>query len=142
MMNPVGIIGAVNSLAAVKYVVFEKKYCTMEELHNALEANWVGYEELQKLCKEAPKYSNNIDFVDNIATDLFDFWSDSTKTFTGIYGEPPRQPGFHHSIRSGRDYYTSATPDGKKSSVRLFRTGLLLLLGTDTHGPTLLWPVQ
>ena len=136
MMNPVGIIGAVNSLAAVKYVVFEKKYCTMEELHNALEANWVGYEELQKLCKEAPKYGNNIDFVDNIATDLFDFWSDSTKTFTGIYGEPPRATGVSITAYAPGGAYTGATPDGRKFGETLPDGTASPAQGTDTHGPT------
>ena len=136
MMNPVGIIGAVNSLAAVKYVVFEKKYCTMEELHNALEANWVGYEELQKLCKDAPKYGNNDNFVDSIATDLFDFWAESTKTFTGIYGEPPRPTGISITAYAPGGAYTGATPDGRKFGETLPDGTASPAQGTDTHGPT------
>ena len=39
MFNPVGMINVVNSLAAVKKLVFQEKRFSMEELYSALERN-------------------------------------------------------------------------------------------------------
>jgi formate C-acetyltransferase len=38
----------VDSLLAVKYLVFDEKVCTMAELIAALKDNWVGHEVLQR----------------------------------------------------------------------------------------------
>jgi len=136
LLNPVGMICAVNSLAAVKSVVFEQKACTMETLFNALEANWEGYEDLRKLCQAAPKFGNGIDLVDGIAADLLKFWSDSCKTFTGIYGEPPRPTGISITAHAPGGAYTCATPDGRRSGDTLPDGVVSPAQGTDTHGPT------
>lgn len=48
------IAGAANvgdSLAAVKKVVFDEKKITMEQLINALDADFEGYEEIQHLLE-------------------------------------------------------------------------------------------
>ena len=135
LLNPVGMICAANSLAAVKYVVFEKQLCTMETLFNALEANWEGYEELRRQCQDAPKYGNNDPFVDDIAADLYKFWSDSAKTFTGIYGEPPRPTGISITAHAPGGGYTCATPDGRKLGDILPDGVASPAQGTDTHGP-------
>ena len=41
----------VDSLLAVKYLVFDRKLCTMDELIRALGDNWVGHETLQARAK-------------------------------------------------------------------------------------------
>ena len=41
----------VDSLLAVKYLVFDRKACTMAELVQALKDNWVGHEKLQALAQ-------------------------------------------------------------------------------------------
>lgn len=135
LLNPVGMICVANSLAAVKSVVFEKKLCTMETLFNAIEANWEGYEELRKQCQDAPKYGNNDAFVDQIAADLYKFWADSTKTFTGIYGEPPRPTGISITAHAPGGGYTCATPDGRKLGDILPDGVASPAQGTDTNGP-------
>ena len=136
LLNPVGIIGAVNSIAAVKKVVFEDKKCTMEELYKAIEANWAGYEDLQKTCVEAPKFGNNDDLVDNIAADLFKFWVDSANSFTTVYGVPPRPTGISITAHAPGGSYTCATPDGRKAGETLPDGVVSPAQGTDTNGPT------
>lgn len=135
LLNPVGMICVANSLAAVKHVVFEKKLCTMETLFNAIEANWEGYEDLRRQCQDAPKYGNNDASVDEIAADLYKFWSDSAKTFTGIYGEPPRPTGISITAHAPGGSYTCATPDGRKLGDILPDGVASPAQGTDTHGP-------
>lgn len=136
LLNPVGIISAVNSLASVKYVVFEKKLATMEELFKAIEADWVGYEDLQKACKDAPKFGNNIDLVDNIAADIFKFWCDSANTFTTIYGEHPRPTGISITAHAPGGACTCATPDGRNCGQTLPDGVVSPAQGTDVNGPT------
>lgn len=137
LLNPVGMISVVNSLAALKKIVFEDKVCTMEEMFKALEANWEGYEDLRKLCQDAPKFGNGDSSVDEIAADLFKFWSDSASTFRNIYGEPPRPTGISITAHAPGGAYTCATPDGRKSGDTLPDGVVSPAQGTDTHGPTL-----
>ncbi|MCD8154973.1 MAG: hypothetical protein LUF78_09880 [Clostridiales bacterium] len=136
LLNPVGMISVVNSLAAVKDLVFDKKLCTMKELSAAMEANWEGYEEIHKLCQDAPKFGNGVDMVDEIAADLFKFWSDSCKTFTTIYGEPPRPTGISITAHAPGGAYTCATPDGRCFGDTLPDGVVSPAQGTDTNGPT------
>jgi len=41
----------VDSLLAVKYLVYDQKFCSMPELVQALRQNWAGYEVLQARAK-------------------------------------------------------------------------------------------
>jgi formate C-acetyltransferase len=130
------MISAVNSIAAVKDLVFDKKAFTMEELYKAIKANWEGYEDMRKLCLEAPKFGNNIDTVDNIAADLYKFWVDSCNSFTTIYGVPPRPTGISITAHAPGGSYTCATPDGRKSGDTLPDGVASPAQGTDKNGPT------
>ncbi|MDY6833520.1 MAG: pyruvate formate lyase family protein, partial [Chloroflexota bacterium] len=57
----------VDSLAAVKKLVFEEKKYTMDQLITALDANWEGYEEMRlDFVKNAPKWGNDDDYVDGM----------------------------------------------------------------------------
>ena len=65
--NSTGIAGVAignvaDSLAAIKYLVFDKKICTARELYDALMNNWEGYEELHSYIKnDVPHYGNAIE---------------------------------------------------------------------------------
>ena len=48
LMNPVGMVNLGNSLFAIKKLVYENKVVTLGEFKKALDANWVGYEDLRK----------------------------------------------------------------------------------------------
>ena len=66
-MNMVGMINVANSMAAVKKLVFDERKVSAKELHAALAANWEGYEEIRKMCLDAPKFGNGDPYVDSIA---------------------------------------------------------------------------
>jgi len=64
-----GAVGGVNvgdSLAAIKKLIYEEKKYTMQELLDAIDANWEGYEEMRQDFLNAPKYGNNDDYVDSL----------------------------------------------------------------------------
>ncbi len=59
---------AVDSLAAIDWLVFREKRCTLAELWQAVEADWKGREKLQLLAlNRAPKWGNNDPAADDIA---------------------------------------------------------------------------
>ena len=63
-----GITDLADSLAAVKKLVYEDKAITMDELIEAMDADYEGYEDIrQMLINRAPKYGNDNDYVDSIA---------------------------------------------------------------------------
>ena len=61
-----GFATAIDSLAAVKHLIFDTKRLTWDQLLEALECNWEGKEAIRQLCLHAPKYGNGIEWVDNI----------------------------------------------------------------------------
>ncbi len=72
-----GIANASDALAAIKRCVYDQRSVTAEELLRALDADFEGYEELRAKLADCPKMGNNDDFVDDIAAQLMDMFSDS-----------------------------------------------------------------
>lgn len=68
-----GIATAVDSLLGVKKLVFDEKMLTMEQLRQALSANWQGYER-QRLAvwKDGNKYGNHLPEPDGLAREIYD----------------------------------------------------------------------
>jgi len=116
-----------DSLAAVKKLVFEEKRFSMAELIKAIDADFVGCEKLQHaLVNDAPKFGNDIDYVDELAREIFKFASDEVRKYTGVFGNR-NVCGTHVStahIVFGTLVW--ATPDGRKAGERF----------SDNVGPT------
>jgi pyruvate formate-lyase/glycerol dehydratase family glycyl radical enzyme len=55
----IGYATAIDSLMAVKKLVFDDQRLTMPELVDALRDNFEGHEAIRQLCLNAPKYGNN-----------------------------------------------------------------------------------
>lgn len=62
----IGYATVIDSLAAIKKVVFEDKKITLNELKEALEHNFHGYEVIRQLLINTPSYGNNDEFADEI----------------------------------------------------------------------------
>ncbi|MEI7590349.1 MAG: pyruvate formate lyase family protein [Deltaproteobacteria bacterium] len=78
-MEAVTYATTVDSLLAIKYLVFDHKLCSMNELISALKANWQGYEKLQAMAKnKAPKYGRDDDTADAMAKKIMDTWCAET----------------------------------------------------------------
>ena len=73
-----GIISCADSLTAIKTLVYDQKRFTLEELVHMLDSNFEGYAAERKLCLDAPKYGNDDDVADGMATRLFADLSDLT----------------------------------------------------------------
>ena len=135
MFNPIGMINVANSMASVKKLVFDEKRVTMETLYKAIEADWAGYEDIQRMCAAAPKFGNNDPFVDDLAAELYDYWIQTTASFRTIYGAPPRPTGVSITAHAPGGAYTCATPDGRHSGETLCDGVMSPSQGTDHEGP-------
>ena len=135
MFNPVGMINTANSLTAVKKLVFEDRAVSIATLKAALDADWEGYEDLRRMCVNAPKYGNGDPAADAMARDLYAFWIESTASFRTVYGVPPRPTGISITAHAPGGAYTCATPDGRHRGDTLCDGAVSPAQGTDTSGP-------
>ncbi len=131
-----GMINVVDSLAAIKKLVFEEKKITMEQLKEALRANWEGYDELRRLCLAAPKYGNDDDHVDSIATDLYGFYAETVPMVRTVYGEKFIPVAISITSQWAGGTITGATPDGRYDGEVLADGGASPMRGRDISGPT------
>jgi formate C-acetyltransferase len=138
VMNPVGMINVVDSLAAVKKLVFEEKKFSRKELRDALSSNWESerYEKMRKAFLAAPKYGNNHDDVDAIAIELFRFWAETTVQFETCLGGTHKPTGVSVSAQWPGGALTGATPDGRYAGECLADGTVSAMRGMDLQGPT------
>ena len=68
-----GNINASDSLWAVNDLVFRRKKYTLRQLHDAVLADFNGYDEVLKDCLACDKYGNDLDTADGMANDLYEF---------------------------------------------------------------------
>lgn len=62
------IADCVDSLAAIRELVYHRKGCSLSELKQAFAANWKGYEKLNFLARtQCPKWGNNDPAADDLA---------------------------------------------------------------------------
>jgi formate C-acetyltransferase len=140
VMVPVGAINVADSLAAIKMLIFDEKKITMKPLKQALAANWEGHENIRKMCLQAPKYGNDIDYVDSIASDLYKFLIDEESKYH-TYGRPINGKikgvgGASISSMFAGGTIIGATPDGRLAGTTLSDGTVSPAQGRDTHGPT------
>ena len=127
----------VDSLLAVKYLVYDKKECTLEELVAALKADWKGYEVLQaKATNRAPKYGRDDDEADALARDFMEFWSNETWKYKTTDTDRTFRPGmlsWNYWIGSG--YILKASADGRNEN-KFLSNAICPSNGADINGPT------
>lgn len=127
----------VDSLLAIRYLVFEQKLCTMDTLIKALQANWKGYEILQAQAKNrAPKYGRDDDAADALAARLMKDWSDMVWKHRTVSTNAQYRPGmlsWNYWIGSG--FILPATPDGRERG-QFLSNAICPVNGADTNGPT------
>ena len=69
-----GIAVAVDSLASVRELVFEKRLVTLPELVSLLDSDFAGRDDVRAAAKAAPKMGNADARADDLAKWLIDFW--------------------------------------------------------------------
>ncbi|SHJ24697.1 choline trimethylamine-lyase [Halodesulfovibrio aestuarii] len=80
-----GLATYVDSMAAIKKLVFEEKKYTLAQMNEALKADFEGYAQVKADCAAAPKYGNDDDYADLIAADLVSFTEEEHRQYKTLY---------------------------------------------------------
>jgi len=125
-----------DSLAAIKYHVFDHQNISMDELLAALRANFEGCEKTRlMLWNKTPKYGNDDPYADEILVQVFNLFFDE------INGRPNTKGGnyrVNYLSTTCHVYFgsvTGATPDGRKAW-EPHSDGISPAQGADRRGPT------
>lgn len=134
VITGIGLAVVANSLAVIKKLVFEEKITNMEELDQALQADWDGYEELRSKVLAVPKYGNDNSYVDHIAIEIANWYYREIHQYKDVFGSPFNTAfmGISNYIPMGR--ILGATPCGRKSK-EPSSEGVSPYVGSDTSTP-------
>ncbi len=128
---------AVDSLAAIREVVFEKREATLAEVSAACKANFKGYERLRAKLLAAPKHGNDDPRLDDIIRIVERLRAEPVKRIC----RDPRDGspfGNGHVVRSSAvrtGKVTPATPDGRLAFTPL-ASSVAASVGCEKSGPT------
>ena len=132
----VGIGTLTDSLAAVKYHVFDEQDVTMDELLTAMKADFEGYEHLQhKLLNHTPKYGNDDDYADSITEEVFDAYYELLNGRPNTKGGKYRVNLLPTTVHIYFGSVVGALPNGRKAGEPVSE-GISPTQGCDTKGPT------
>jgi pyruvate-formate lyase len=135
-VTPFGGINTANSFAAIQHLVFEQKKYSMEELLQALDANWSGYEAMRQDFLNAPKYGNDDDFADGWAVRFLVGMDETVGTVKDAWGYSFTMDGSTASGYTMMGMAAGASPDGRPACTTLADGSLSPVAGTDSEGPT------
>ncbi len=126
----------VDSLCAVKALVFDKKVVSLTQLGEILRSDWEGYEALRQIALSLPhKYGVGDPLADELTVEFTDFFGDN------VTGRENGRGGKFKSSCFSIDRYvklgakTLATPDGRKNGEPLSKN-LCATTGMDKAGIT------
>jgi formate C-acetyltransferase len=127
----------VDSLLAIKYLVFDQNICSLSELLHALKDNWVGHEILQaRALHQAPKYGRDDDSADALARDVMELWTGETWKYKTKSTNRQFRPGMlSWNYWVADSFILPASPDGRPQG-KFLSNALCPSNGADINGPT------
>ena len=127
----------VDSLLAIKYLVFDEKVCTMAELIQALRNNWEGHEVLQARAKfKAPKYGRDDNEADALGKAVMDLWTEETWKYKTRSTNRQFRPGMlSWNYWVADSSVLPASPNGRPRG-QFLSNALCPSSGADINGPT------
>lgn len=134
----IATVDLANSLAAIRRLIFEDKKVTMKQLREALAADFEGYEEIHRMCLNAPKYGNDDSHVDAIARELFKICWEEHQKIPSYLGRPLKPEAYSVTSHFATGRFTGALPSGRKARTPLTDGSVSAMPGTDRNGPTAL----
>ena len=130
-----GYATVIDSLVAIKKLVYEEKKITMAEMVEAMRCNFEGKEAIRQMVANAPKYGNNDEYSDAIGKQLDRECLKFTKQYSkelGVHLDLRLVPFTSH-VPFGK--VVGATPNGRKEYTPL-SDGSAASQGCDANGPT------
>lgn len=135
-INLIGLGTIVDSLYAIRKLVYEDKRLSLAQLIRILDRNWEGEEVLRGIVwNNFPKFGTNHDRVDALATDLVNQVSGYINNVPNVKGGVFRMGilSIHWRVQWGE--YTAASADGRFNGQTLSQNASATL-GMDREGPT------
>ncbi|MFX1256233.1 MAG: pyruvate formate lyase family protein [Promethearchaeota archaeon] len=138
-MNGQGLATIANSLAAIRWAVFEEKLLTMGEFVKHIRNNFKGARALkEQLLNKAPKYGNGDERVDELARWVAEVFTEISRKYhvrggDGIY-RTSLVSAAGSQVIEGR--LLGATPDGREYG-KPVSNGLSPVNGTERNGMTM-----
>ena len=135
-LQGVGIGTVTDSLAAIRYQVFDGKNITMRDLLRAMREDFANDPQILNLVQNhSPKYGNDDDYADDIMRSVFEFYRDA------VTGRPNQRGGTYRvnmlpttcHVYFGEVMLASA--NGRRAG-KPVSEGISPEKGADTNGPT------
>ena len=152
-----GTINLVNSLAAMKSLVYDKKSASLDELRGALADNFgfktadevssyslaaqekrgesSEYDRAHHACLTAPKYGNDDPYVDEILKEWEDWFCSMCRGYESLNAHPYYACQISVSTHAPMGAVTLATPDGRLAGTTFADASMSAYPGTDRNGP-------
>ncbi len=153
-----GTVTCVNSLAAIRKLVFDEKKVSLEELVEAMHDNFgfktaheinsfsiadqqkkdddTGkWDKLHFMCLQAPKYGNDDAYADSILLDWETFFCPDCANYESLYGHPMYPCQISVSTHGAMGSATLASADGRLYGTTFADASMSAYPGTDRNGP-------
>lgn len=131
-----GLPDAADGLAAIKHFVYDEKKYTLKQITEALQADFKGFEELQRDLAGYHKFGNDIEDVDAIYAEITDHiyrYGQTKQAFRGgKFGFGCST--FQRAARYGAS--VGALPNGRHRDDTTLADSIGPVPGCDTNGPT------
>lgn len=135
VLGAVGGVNTGNALYAIKKLVYDEKKYTMRQLLEALDADWVGYKDMQTDFKAIPKYGNDNDDVDLMVAEVYKHHADTCSGLSCAYGDSLKPNAISISAHQPGGANTGSTADGRNGGEILADASLSPDHGQDVNGP-------
>lgn len=153
-----GTITCINSLAALKKIVYDDKFLSIDEYKKALKENFGfksakeinsfsladqekrddsdhKWDKLHFMALQAPKYGNDDPYVDNILLEWENFFCPDCQNYESLYGHPMYPCQISVSTHGAMGSATIASADGRLAGTTFADASLSAYPGTDRNGP-------
>ena len=138
-IQAIQVANIADSLAVIKKCVYEDQSITAEELLKAIQTNYEEREDLrQGVINKAPKYGNDIDYVDNLGNKWVDYFAKKLTHYTNARGGIYHMGLYTVSAHMPMGQNVGASADGRKAKDPLADGGMSAMYGRDQNGPTAL----
>lgn len=138
-VQAIQVANVADSLAAIKSLVYEKKKLKREELLHALKTNYEDAPLIRAmLLNKAPKYGNDVDWVDQLGVKWVNYFADGLKKYRNGRGGIYQMGLYTVSAHVPMGQNVGASADGRYAKDPLADGGVSAMYGRDSQGPTAL----
>lgn len=135
IINVAGLANVIDSLSAIKEVVFDNKEITGAELLEILQSNYKGQESFRKRLERCPRFGNDDPRADEIARDIADFVFREFLVYAPWRGGKFLASCLMFVTYADAGIPVMATPDGRLAGAPLSDSAGPVQ-GRDRNGPT------